>query len=161
MAAQVGGKCAAAVQIKELLAASAGDKKGPLRELYWQWLSAQDKAKWPKAKPAPIPPAPIPRSQLQSPPTGPTGGVQSANTLTPKLEAADESDDGPNGFTNQLVLLCDSVSSGRGYAACLLSNEFGIKATLRLAEPHHYKECGIPMGHAVLLHKCIFPDLTK
>ena len=40
MAAQVGGKCAAAVQIKELLAASAGDKKKPLRELYWQWLSA-------------------------------------------------------------------------------------------------------------------------
>ena len=83
-----------------------------------------------------------------------------ANTLAPKLEAADEADDGPNGFTNQLALLCDSVFSGRGYAACLLSNEFGSKATLRLAEPQHFPDCGIPMGHAVLLHTLIFSNST-
>ena len=84
-----------------------------------------------------------------------------ANTLAPKLEAADEADDGPNGFTSQLVLLCDSVFSGRGYAACLLSNEFGSKATLRLAKPQHFPDCGIPMGHAVLLHTLIFSNSTE
>ena len=80
--------------------------------------------------------------------------------LADKLEAADESD-GPNGFTNQLALLCDSGAlSGHKYAACLSDNQFGSKATLRLAEPHHFKDCGMPMGHAVLLHTLISSNST-
>ena len=53
--------------------------------------------------------------------------LQPAQRLAEALEAAED-----DRFIDQFTLLCNTgVFSGRGYAACLISNEFGSKAALR------------------------------